>query len=164
MDKKIKELYEDISEDMLTLQGIADEVGTTYTYVWAYVEANYTKEIRDARKKLNYRFSKLGEKNPMLGKSGSLHHNFVGEVSDGKGYLMILRPDWYTGRQGCKHVFVHHVVMCILLGITEIPAGFSVHHIDGDPTNNDACNLALMTMAAHTRLHQLERATTRRKP
>ena len=31
-----------------------------------------------------------------------------------------------------------------------------VHHIDGDSTNNDIDNLALMTAAAHTRLHRYE--------
>lgn len=31
-----------------------------------------------------------------------------------------------------------------------------VHHIDGDRQNNDESNLALMTRAAHTRLHRFE--------
>lgn len=33
-----------------------------------------------------------------------------------------------------------------------------VHHIDGDRSNNDANNLALMTRSAHTRLHRFEDA------
>jgi hypothetical protein len=31
-----------------------------------------------------------------------------------------------------------------------------VHHIDGDTTNNDISNLALMTKSAHSRLHRYE--------
>lgn len=89
--------------------------------------------------------------------------NYVGECSDGKGYLTIYKPSWYTGRVGSERVFVHTVVMCEHLGLTELPAGFVVHHIDGDKTNNKLNNLSLMTNSAHLRLHALERATTRTK-
>lgn len=34
-----------------------------------------------------------------------------------------------------------------------IPDGFQVHHLDGDPANNDVENLAIMTQAAHLALH-----------
>lgn len=163
MDNMIREYYEDLTQ-LLTLQEIADKVGTTYGYVQAYVSTNYPEELRKLRKSLTYQRSKLGINNPMLGKTGTDHHNFKGEVRDGKGYLITLKPDWYTGRKGSKHVFVHHVVMCELLGLTELPAGFVVHHIDHNPLNNKPSNLALMTKEAHSHLHQLERATTRRKP
>jgi HNH endonuclease len=32
-----------------------------------------------------------------------------------------------------------------------------VHHLDGDPTNNDPDNLETMTQAEHARLHDPER-------
>lgn len=34
-----------------------------------------------------------------------------------------------------------------------IPNGFHVHHIDGDKSNNDISNLALLTPEAHSKLH-----------
>mgnify|MGYP002801552608 FL=1 len=89
----------------------------------------------------------------MYGKIGNNHSNYKGLVEDGHGYYMILKPDWYTGRKGCKHIFYHHYVMCQYLGITEIPDGFVVHHIDLNPKNNDINNLQLMTIQAHNQLH-----------
>lgn len=35
----------------------------------------------------------------------------------------------------------------------DIPKGFHVHHIDGDKSNNDISNLALLTPQAHNKLH-----------
>jgi hypothetical protein len=32
-----------------------------------------------------------------------------------------------------------------------------VHHLDGDPTNNDAFNLIVMSQAEHARMHMPER-------
>jgi hypothetical protein len=157
MDKCISQLYELIGENPLTLGEIALVLDLSYSTVFRYVKRTYSKEIRDMRKKLCYSYSKLGGKNPMTGKYSELHHNYKGIISDGKGYLMALKPDWYTGRKGCKHVFVHHLVICKALGLTEIPAGFCVHHIDKDPTNNDLSNLQLMTLAAHTRLHTVKK-------
>lgn len=147
----------------LTLQQVADEVGTTLPVVRQIANLCMTTTELQIRKSVCYSRSKLGDKNPMTGKTGDAHHCYVGDVSDGKGYHMVLKPDWYTGRQGSKHVFKHQVVMCAALGLTELPAGYVVHHVDGNKQNNDLNNLALMTQGAHTRLHQRERATTIRK-
>lgn len=76
-------------------------------------------------------------------------------VEDGNGYLMCLKPDWYTGRKNAKYVFLHTLVMCEALGLTELPKGFCVHHIDFNRYNNDISNLALMTVSAHSKLHSL---------
>lgn len=35
----------------------------------------------------------------------------------------------------------------------EVPKGYVIHHIDRDITNNDICNLALLTPGYHTKLH-----------
>ena len=148
----IKSLYENTD---LTQQEIADRLNIHWKKVFKYVKANYSAEYRKSRKARCYRKSKLGDKNPMCGKNGAEHHNYIGEVSDNKGYLMVLKPDWYTGRKRSKHVFTHHVVVCEALGITEIPKGWCVHHCDGNPYNNNFSNLIVVTLADHTRLHSV---------
>lgn len=155
----IKTLYENTD---LTQQEIADRLGIHWKKVFKWIKSNYSTEYRKERKARCYRKSKLGDKNPMCGKTGSLHHNFIGEVSDNKGYLMILKPDWYTGRRGSKHVFLHHVVVCLALGITAIPKGWCVHHCDENPYNNEFDNLILVTLRDHARIHSvlLKGATT----
>lgn len=155
--EKIKSLFETTEK---TFSEIAKECHTSYKVVWKYIHSSFTEDQIAERKSRTYANSKLGLKNPMYGKIKEQHHNYIGDVSDGKGYLMRLKPEWYTGRKGCKHVFTHHIIICEHLGLTEIPSGFCVHHIDGNKLNNDLCNLALMTIQAHMRLHQLERATT----
>lgn len=146
----IKYLYENTE---LTLQAIADYTGSTYKRVFNWVKNNYSKEYRTNRKRVSYRNSKTGELNPMSGKHGEKHHNFIGAVSDNKGYLMVLKPDWYTGRKRSKHVFQHHVVVCEHLGLSAIPKGGHVHHVDKNPYNNEFDNLVLMTASDHQRLH-----------
>lgn len=43
----------------------------------------------------------------------------------------------------------------------DIPQGCHVHHVDGDTSNNNICNLALMTGTEHLRAHMA--STTRRE-
>ena len=93
----------------------------------------------------------------MFGKRREEVSHFIGEVGDGYGYLQEVKPEWYTGRRGSKHVFKHHLVVCEALGLTCIPKGFVVHHVDGDPKNNELNNLALLTASAHSRLHQFQK-------
>ncbi|QMP84045.1 hypothetical protein pphageT12_26 [Pseudomonas phage pphageT12] len=155
----IKYLYENTE---LTQQHIAAQLGIHWKRVFKFIKANYSAEFRKARKAKCYRNSKLGTLNPMRGKCGEQHHYYVGQVSDNKGYLMQLKPSWYTGRRNSKHVFVHHVVVCAALGITRVPAGWCVHHADRNPLNNEFGNLVLCTMGDHTRIHHqlLAGATT----
>ncbi len=154
----IKYLYENTT---LTMQQIAVKLGVPFDRVFKYIKRNYSKEVRKSRKTICYRNSKVGDKNPMSGKVGSLHHMYVGNVSDNKGYLMHLKPSWYTGRVNSKHVFVHSLVVCQFLGLTEIPKGWVVHHCDFNPYNNSFDNLVLLKMGDHIRLHKyLAGATT----
>ena len=154
----IKHYYENTE---MTQQQIAEKLGIPWKRVFKYIKNNYSSQERKERKSLRYSNSKQGVKNPMYGKFGEDHHNFVGVVGDSKGYLMILKPSWFTGRKGSKHVFLHNVVVCLDLGITEIPAGWCVHHCDQNPHNNDISNLLMMKLGDHARLHHfLESATT----
>jgi len=154
----INYLYENTD---LTLQQIADTLGLKLTRVWKHVADTYSSSYRKTRKVNSYRKSKLETNNPMFGKTLEQHHNYIGDVSDGKGYLMRLKPLWYTGRTGCKHVFVHHIIVCEHLSISAIPRGWVVHHCDFNPHNNEISNLVLLKMGDHNRLHRyLAGATT----
>lgn len=154
----IKTLYEGTD---LTLQAIADQLGVPVSVIYRVVNTNYTVEQRRERKRVCYRNSKRGELNPMRGKAREQHHNYKGRVADGKGYFMILKPEWYTGRRGSKHVFEHSVVVCAGLGITEVPKGWCVHHCNEVKTDNRFENLVLLTTGDHRRLHtSLEASTT----
>ena len=55
---------------------------------------------------------------------------------------------YISGRAG---VFLHRAMWEKWHG--PVPAGYVVHHIDGDKTNNTLTNFALMTKADHCRLH-----------
>lgn len=140
-----------------TLRDICKQVKIRYWQLQQILKDNFTQVEIDKRKSKLYSYSKTGAKNPMKNKFGENHPNFKEVVEDGNGYLMILKPEWYTGRKKSKHVFLHQVIMCQELRLTEIPAGFCVHHIDGNKHNNNISNLCLLTISAHSKLHSLQR-------
>ena len=144
-------------ETNTTLADIAKQCKLLFYQVQYILDKHYTKDEQNKRKSKLYRNSKLADKNPMFGKSGQLHHNYKGEINDGNGYLMIVKPDWYEGRKGTNHVFVHTIVMCEALGLKKLPKGFTIHHIDGNKKNNDINNLALITNSGHSKLHGIQR-------
>jgi hypothetical protein len=76
------------------------------------------------------------------------------------GYRRVPTPDWFKGHEFKGFSREHHVVYCEANGLTHIPDEFCVHHIDGNPLNNDISNLQLMTHSTHARHHLLERLTT----
>ena len=138
----------------ITVDDICKEAKLENYIIQTILKEHFTEKFMNDRKSRIYRRSKLGDLNPMKQFTGENHPNYKGLVSDGQGYLMIKKPDWYTGRPKSFHVFYHSVVMCEHLNLTEIPKGFVVHHIDLDKHNNNINNLALMEIGAHTRLHQ----------
>jgi len=154
----IKHYYENTE---LTIANIAKKLHLPFNRVYKYILREYSSEYRKTRKSMCYKNSKLGELNPMFGLRLDQTTNYIGNVSDGKGYLMHTRPEWYTGRKGSRHIFCHHLVVCQNLGLTEVPRGYVVHHCDFNPHNNDFSNLVLLSMGDHTRLHRyLDGATT----
>lgn len=140
----------------ITLQELCKEVKLENYVVQDILKKHFSEAYMNERKSKLYRASKLGDKNPMKSMTGQKHFNWIGVVDDGNGYCMVKKPTWYTGRKGSDYVFQHSVVMCEALGITEIPQGFVVHHIDRNPKNNHIDNLALMTVSGHGKLHSIE--------
>ena len=112
-------------------------------------------EYSTARKASMYRRSKLGTNNPMLGVTGIDHPTYKGRVSDGKGYMMVLKPDWFTGRKGSRHIFEHTFVYCLDAGLTEIEHGYCVHHCNQTKDDNRIGNLICMTQGEHQKLHSV---------
>ena len=47
-------------------------------------------------------------------------------------------------------------VVAEALGLEEIPERWAVHHIDGDPKNNDLDNLALTSHSGHKAIHYMQ--------
>lgn len=142
-----------VADNKPTLRELALQFNITYHTAMEMVRTSLSEEQILHEKTLRYSRGKIGALNPMHSKKAELHPNYKGIISDGKKHLIVLRPDWFTSRLGSKHVFLHHVVFCQALGITGIPQGFAVHHIDGDPYNNEIHNLALVTIKGHARIH-----------
>jgi hypothetical protein len=147
---KLKELYETTK---LSTDVIGSKVGMEGHKVRAWARALYDNEYRKARKKHCYRASKLGGKNPMFGKNGEAHHNKKDRCEDGKGYYIVLKPEWFTGREGSKHIFEHHAVYCKANNLTEMPKGMCIHHLDENKMNNSIGNLIMLSNGDHRRLH-----------
>jgi hypothetical protein len=150
MTKQILDMY---ANTTLSKEEIADKLGVTFATVQHRIQRHMSKKDRKKYKTVRYSSSKLGHNNPMKGKFKEDHHNYVGLCEDGKGYLLVLKPEWFTGKKKSKHIFQHHAVLLKHLRMTELPLGYCVHHMDGDKKNNDVSNLQLMTIGDHRRLH-----------
>lgn len=149
--EKVLTLYR--SRKILRVVDIAKQLNTTESNVF-YVTHNYIpSDERKALKAIRLSVSKTGKKNPMHGKKGEAHHNWVGECENGFGYLTCL----HNG----KRQFVHRVVMAKALGLSALPRKLYVHHIDGNKKNNSLDNLALVTTRGHHTVHKLQTRDTK---
>jgi hypothetical protein len=120
--------------------------GVSYHTAMTIVRQDLPEEVFRREKALRYSRGKVGELNPMSGKTGESHHNYKGILTfGGKGYPV--------KKVEGKYRLMHHLVVCEALGLKKIPKGFVVHHIDENVQNFNLENLALMSEAAHRRLH-----------
>jgi len=152
-------------ESTLTIEQIAEYIGGTPKHTWNTIAKNFSREERTKRKHNNYSRSRVGENNPSFGKYREDSFAWkTGRMSDGKGYNMVLRPDWYTSRKGYNYIYEHHYVYCLKNNLTQIPKGYCIHHKDGDTENNSIENLLLLSMSDHTKLHARLRRKCRDYP
>lgn len=149
-----------IENSQLTKRDIADKCKVGYVDLHYFMLHNYTSEYLKSRSRKMYQQSKLGDKNPMRKAAEDTNHAWRhhDESTDGFGYKSMIAPDWYEGKKdNSGYVAVHILVMCESLGVTKLPEGFCVHHINGKRDDNRIQNLALMTRAAHSYYHVVER-------
>ena len=143
-----------LSSDKPTLREVATTLSVTFHTAQEMVRRGVSEERLKEEQALRYSRSKSGSKNPMRGKTGAQHHNHKGRLfCDPNGYVLVLKPDWYTGRLQSKHVYEHQVVMAEMLGLTEVPENMHIHHINEDRMDNSPDNLALVTPEGHRSLH-----------
>lgn len=149
---RVVRLY--LSDEKPTIKEAGLAHGVSFHTAQEMVKRALPEDVRKQEMALRYSRSKLGDKNPMTGRTGEDHPNYMGRLfCDPDGYVMVLKPDWYTGRAGSKHLYEHQVVMAQMLGLTSAPEGMHIHHIDEDRTNNSPDNLALVTARGHRTLH-----------
>lgn len=117
--------------------------------------------LKERCSRLN-RLHKLGSLNPMWNKKGNLHHNYKEHIKVSGGYIAIECPSWYTGNRHHNKQLEHIIVYCDREGLTEIPKGFIIHHIDFNKLNNDPDNLIMLSISDHMKIHAIFRkgATT----
>lgn len=87
-----------------------------------------------------------------------------GEPILADGYRRVLAPEWWTGPVQQKkspgatgYIYEHQLVVAEVKGLTRIPEGFQIHHVDGDGLNNSPENLMMVTPLEHRRLHAKNR-------
>lgn len=128
---------------------IAKELSVSYHTVCYILKHHLSAEEFSILKRLRYSRTKLGELNPMKGKSGSEHPKWKGDCDDHKGYLTRKMADG-------KRYFVHRIVFAESMGLhpSQLPSCLDIHHIDENPHNNSLNNLALCTRLGHKAIHE----------
>lgn len=137
---------------LLTAHQVAKLHNTGFHTVLAILQQELSEETRRQEYSKRLALTKLGDRNPMKGRCEEAHPNWKGICSDKKGHFTMIRDG--------KRYFVHRLVIADYFGIPieKLSAKIVVHHIDGNPTNNDIDNLAITTQRGHTRLEERQRA------
>lgn len=77
--------------------------------------------------------------------------NYKGGRIKRNGYILIYQPD-HPRANNRGYVYEHILVAEKTLG-REIPRGYVDHHMDGNRSNNNPLNLAIMKNGTHLRFH-----------
>ena len=151
-------------DGVLSITKVCKKYGRDFNTVRSLWLTQHSERELDQRKRRVYAESKRGAKNPMFGKQGAEHHNAKMYTTSTQGYVKAWAPEWFTGKTDGGRALLHVLVYCEENGMTEVPAGFVVHHIDCDRTNNAPGNLVMLTIADHRRIHAFIRNVQRLSP
>lgn len=102
-----------------------------------------------------------GEAHPEFGKRGpeAKRYNPDAALRLRDGYVLTRVPDWWEGEAYREsYALEHRVVYAEHNGLTSIPDGMVVHHINLVRDDNRPENLALMTSSEHIAYHNSLRA------
>lgn len=144
ISRSVVELY---SNSMLTLEAVGKKIGVSSQTARAILKRDIDTDILATMKKLRYSASKTGSLNPMKGKAGEQHHNYIGDCNDHKGYL--------TRVVDGRRYFSHRIAVAkhLRIHVKDLPQDLVIHHIDENPLNNSIHNLAICTSQGHSELH-----------
>lgn len=157
MPKKIPEetvnkIVESLHDYTKSTIDIAKACGVSEWFVGECMRKYLPRVIWKERVGYRCRMYKIGESNPMFGKTGNRHHNAVFGVCRTNGYKTVFTPDWWQGPHDGR-IYEHHFVWAEYFGQANIPSGCVIHHIDLNKDNNDITNLQLLTISEHMKLH-----------
>lgn len=125
---------------MHSMTEIAEQFGVTHATVSGIIHEEIPEDERRRLRGANRSRSKMGEANPMFGKKTAAER--------------ILRRGRAAVWNGNGYTFEHRIIAAKALGLETLPKHLEVHHIDGDKTNNDPDNLAIVTKRGHQYLHK----------
>lgn len=92
------------------------------------------------------------------GKYGSLSYNWSGgKVTDNRGYVSIKKPSY--PRSNTNGYVREHVLVAERVIGKPLPPSAAIHHVDGNPSNNEKSNLVVCEdNKYHKLLHKRQRA------
>lgn len=127
----------------LTITEISSKLGTTAGTVRKTIlrSGGYSEEA--LHKELARRVKALRKAN-----------SIQADVIDNGRYNCAKVPANFTASYKKGYMGEHARVVCECLGLTEIPKGYVVHHVNNDSKDNRFENLVLMTRSEHTSLHR----------
>lgn len=123
-----------------SIETLGKMLGATPHTVSVVVKRAMSAKEFDRLKRANYSRSKTGENNPMMGVRYAAER--------------ILRQGRAAVWNGSGYTHEARIIVAKSLGLKELPEHWSVHHIDGDKTNDSLDNLALVTKRGHQKLHK----------
>lgn len=144
---KYSPLYADILETFfstsLTELAIAEKLNTTSSTVRKTLRQKSGLSEAALQDELRYRVN--------LAKAAK---SVQKDIIDNGRYNSAKLPDNCTFPYKKGYMGEHSRVVCQNLGLTEIPEGYVVHHVNNDSKDNRFENLVLMTRSEHTSLHR----------